>query len=63
MQNHASSMACVSSFTASRTDDMCVCAESLEVEATIKYQLVVQWLECSQTMTEDLGSIPGISDH
>jgi hypothetical protein len=54
---------CVSSFTASRIDDMCVCAESLEVEVTIRYQLVVQWLECSLTMTEDSGSIPEISDH
>jgi hypothetical protein len=63
MQNHALTMACVSSFTASRTDDTCVCAESLEVEVTITYQLVVQWLECSLTMTEDSGSIPGISDH
>jgi hypothetical protein len=63
MQNHASTMACVSSFTASRIDDMCVWAESLEVEVTIRYQLVVQWLEWSLTMTEDSGSIPGISDH
>jgi hypothetical protein len=46
MQYHASTMACVTSFTASRIDDMCVCAESLEVEVTIRYQLVVQWLEC-----------------
>jgi hypothetical protein len=56
-------MACVSSFTASRIDDMCVCAESLEVEVTVTYQLVVQWLECSLTMSDDSGSIPGISDH
>ncbi len=63
MQDHASTMACVSSFTASRIDNMCVCAESLEVEETIKYQLVVQWLECSLTMLEDSGSIPGIRDH
>jgi hypothetical protein len=63
MQNHASTMACVSSFTASRIDDMCVWAESLEVEVIIRYQLVVQWLECSLTMKEDSGSIPGISDH
>jgi|LakMenE18May11ns_1017448.scaffolds.fasta_scaffold9753161_1 hypothetical protein len=53
----------VSSFTARRIDDMCVCAESLEVEVTFRYQLVVQWLECSLTMTEDSGSIPEISDH
>jgi hypothetical protein len=63
MQNYASTMACVSSFTASRIDDMCVCAESLEVEVTIKYQLVAQWLECSLTMPENSGSIPEISDH
>jgi hypothetical protein len=63
MQNDASTMACVSSFTASRIDDMCVWAELLEVEVTIRYQLVVQWLEGSLTMTEGLGSIPGISDH
>jgi hypothetical protein len=63
MQKHASTMACVSSFTASRIDDMCVCAESLEVEVTVTYQLMVLWLECSLTMTEDSGSIPGISDH
>jgi hypothetical protein len=56
-------MACVSSFTASRIDDMCVCAESLEVEVTVTYQLVVQWLECSLTMQEYSGSIPGMSDH
>jgi hypothetical protein len=59
MQNYASTMACVSSFTASRIDNMCVCAESLEVEETIKYQLMVQWLECSLTMLEDSGSFPG----
>jgi hypothetical protein len=63
MLNHGSTMACVSSLTASRIDDMCVCAESLEVEVTIMYQLVVQWLERSLTITEDSGSIPGISDH
>jgi hypothetical protein len=63
MQNHSSTMACVSSFTASRIDAMCVWAESLEVEVKIRYQLVVQWLECSLTMQEDSGSIPGISDH
>jgi hypothetical protein len=63
MQNHESTMACVSSLTVSRIDDMCVCAESLEVEVTIMYQLVVQWLECSLTMQEDSGSIPGMSDH
>jgi hypothetical protein len=63
MQNHGSMMACVSSFTASRIDDMCVCAESLEVEVTIRYQLVVKWLEYSLTMTVDSGSIPAISGH
>jgi hypothetical protein len=63
MQNHESTMACVSSLTASRIADMCVCADSLEVEVTIRYQWVVQWLECSLTMTEDSGSIPEISDH
>jgi diaminopimelate epimerase len=65
MQNHESTMACGSSLTASRIADMCVCvcAEPLEVEVTIRYQLVVQWLECSLTMTEDSGSIPGISDY
>jgi hypothetical protein len=63
MQNHASTMACVSSFTASRIDDMCVWAESLEVEVIIRYQLVVQWLESWLTMPEDSGSIPEISDH
>jgi hypothetical protein len=63
MQNRESTLACVSSFTASRIDDMCVCAESLEVEVKVTYQLVVQWLECSLTMPEDSGSIPGISDH
>jgi hypothetical protein len=63
MQNHESTMACVSSFTASRIDDMFVCAELLEVEVTIRYQLVAQWLECSLAMSEDSGSIPGISDH
>jgi hypothetical protein len=63
VQNHASTMACVSSFTASRIDDMCVCAESLEVEVTIRYQLVVKWLECSLTMAENSGSIPEISDN
>jgi hypothetical protein len=56
-------MACVSSFTASRIDDMFVCAELLEVEVTIRYQLVALWLECSIAMSEDSGSIPGISDH
>jgi hypothetical protein len=56
-------MACVSSFTASRIDDMCVCAESLENEVTDTYQLMVHWLECSLTMQEDLGSIPEISDN
>ncbi len=63
MLNHGSTMACVSSLTASRIADMCVWAESLEVEVTIRYQLVVQWLECSLTMIEDWGSIPGVSDH
>jgi hypothetical protein len=63
MLNHGSTMACVSSLTASRIADMCVCAETLEVEVTSRYQLVVQWLECFLTMQEDSGSIPGISDH
>jgi hypothetical protein len=63
MQNHESTMACVSSLTASRIADMCVCAESLEVEVTIRQQLLVKWLESSLTMTEDSGSIPGKSDH
>jgi hypothetical protein len=65
MQNHESTMDCVSSLTASRIADMCVCvcAELLQVEVTIRQQLLVQWLECSLTMTEDSGSIPGISDH
>jgi len=63
MQNRESTLACVSSFTASRIDDMCVCAESLEVEVKVTYQLVVQWLECSLTMSDDSGSIPGMSDH
>jgi hypothetical protein len=63
MQNHSSTMACVSTFTASRIDDMCVCAESLEVEVTVTCQLVVQWLECSLTMSDKSGSIPVISDH
>jgi hypothetical protein len=63
MQNHESTMPCVSSLTASRIADMCVCTDLLEVEVTIRYQLVVQWLECSLTMQEDSGSIPGISDH
>ncbi len=65
MQNHESTMACVLSLTASRIADMCVfvCAEPLEVEVNYRYQLVVQWLECSLTMPEGSGSIPGISDH
>ena len=63
MQNRESTLACVSSFTASRIDDMCVCAESLENEVTDTYQLMVHWLECSLTMQEDLGSIPEISDN
>jgi hypothetical protein len=63
MQNHESMMACVSSLTASRIADMCVFAELLEVEVILTYQLVVQWLECSLTMSEDSGSIPGMSDH
>jgi hypothetical protein len=63
MQNHESTMACVSSLTASRIAEMCVCAELLEVEITVTYQLVVQWLECSLTMREDSGSIPEIRDH
>jgi hypothetical protein len=46
MQNHESTMASVSSLTVSRIvvcDDMCVCvcAEPLEVEIDIGYQLVV----------------------
>jgi hypothetical protein len=45
MQNHESTMACVSSLTVSRivVCDMCVCvcAEPLEVEVDIGYQLVV----------------------
>jgi hypothetical protein len=58
-------MACGSSLTASRIADTCVfvCAEPLEVEVNFIYQLVVQWLECSLTMPEDSGSIPGICDH
>ena len=56
MQNNESTMACVSSLTVSRIDDMCVCAESLEVEVTVTYQLVVQWLECSLIMSEYSGS-------
>jgi hypothetical protein len=36
MQNHEST-------TARRIADMCVCAETLEVEVTLRYQLVVQW--------------------
>jgi hypothetical protein len=63
MLNHGSTMACVSSLTASRIADMCVCAETLEVEVTLWYQLVVQWLESSLITPEDSGSIPGISDH
>jgi hypothetical protein len=35
MQNHESTMVCVSSLTASRIVDMCVCAETLKVEVTI----------------------------
>jgi hypothetical protein len=58
MQNHESTMACVSSLTASRIDDMCVCAESLDVEVTNRYQMVVQWLECLLIMTEYSGSNP-----
>jgi hypothetical protein len=50
-------------FHGDRIDDMCVCAELLEVKVTIRYKLVVQWLERSLTMQEDSGSIPGISDH
>jgi hypothetical protein len=63
MQNHESTMACVSSLTASNIVDMCLCAESLEVEVTNRYQMVVQWLERSLTMPENPGSIPVISDH
>jgi hypothetical protein len=37
----------------------CVCAELLEVEVTNRYQMVVQWLECSLIMTEYSGSNPG----
>jgi hypothetical protein len=65
MQNHDSTMACVSSLTASRIADMCVCvcAEPLEVKVNFRYQLVVKWLECSLTMPENSGSIPEISDN
>jgi hypothetical protein len=63
MQNHESTMACVSSLTVSRIDDMCVCAESLEVEVTVSYQLVVQWLEHSLSMQEYSGSSPDKCDH
>ncbi len=63
MQNHESTMACVSSLTARGIADMCVCAESLEVEVNLRYQFVVQWLERSLTMPENSGSIPEISDH
>jgi hypothetical protein len=65
MQKHKSTTACVSSLTASHIADMCVCvcAESLKVEVTVIYQLGFQWIECWLTMTEDSGSIPGISDH
>ncbi len=59
--NHGSTMACVSSLTASRIADICVCAETLEVEVIYRYQLVVKWLECSLTMPENSGSIPEIS--
>jgi hypothetical protein len=45
MQNHESTMACVSSLTASSIAVcgmyVCVCAEPVEVEVIIKYQLVV----------------------
>jgi hypothetical protein len=50
-------------FHGDRIDDMCVCAESLEVEVSIRYHLVVQWLERSLTMPENSGPIPEISDH
>jgi hypothetical protein len=63
MQKQRSTTACVSSLTASRIADMCVCSKLLEVEVGIGYQLVVQWLERSLTMPENSGSIPGISDH
>jgi hypothetical protein len=63
MQNHESTMPCVSSLTASRIADMCLCAEPLEAEVTIGCQLVVKWLQRSLTMAEDSGSNPGISDH
>jgi hypothetical protein len=43
---------------ASRIADMSVCAEPLEAEVTIGYQLVVQWLECSLIMSEYSGSNP-----
>jgi hypothetical protein len=65
IKRNESTTECVSSLTASRKADMCVCvcAESLEVEVTIKHQLLVHWLERSLIMTEYLGSIPEISDH
>jgi hypothetical protein len=65
MLNHGSTMACVSSLTARRIADMClcVCAEQLKVEVNFRYQLVVKWLECSLTMAENSGSIPEISDN
>ena len=63
MQNQEFATACVSSLTQSRIADMCVCAELLEVEVTVTYQLVVQWLERSLSMQEYSGSIPGMSDH
>ena len=63
MQKQRSTTACVSSLTASRIADMCVCSKLLEVEVDFGYQLVVQWLERSLTMPEDSGSIPEISDH
>jgi hypothetical protein len=63
MQKQRSTTACVSSLTASRIADMCVCSKLLEVEVDFGYQLVVQWLERSLTMPEDSGSNPGISNH
>jgi hypothetical protein len=63
MQNHESTMASVSSLTASRIADMCVCSKLLDVEVDIGYQLMVQWLERSLTTPENSGSIPGICEH
>jgi hypothetical protein len=63
MQKQRSTTTSVSSLTASRIVDMCVCSKLLEVEVDFRYQLVVQWLERSLTMPEYSGSIPKISDH